>query len=144
MSEENKVLVRRVIEEGFNKRNVALFDDLFADCVYRGPGVGELRGEAYRQFLTSVLAAFPDGRWTIEDQVAEGDKVVTRWTFTGTHQGELMGLAPTGKCVTTSGMMMDRIAGGKITEEWEEWDALGMMQQMSAPSLGKAEDKAAA
>jgi steroid delta-isomerase-like uncharacterized protein len=145
MSEENKALVRRVIEEGFNKRNVALFDELFADCVYRGPGVGELRGEAYRQFLASVVAAFPDGCWTIEDQVAEGDKVATRWTFIGTHQRELMGIAPTGRQLTLSGMMMDRVVGGKIAEEWEEYDALGMMQQLGAlPPLAKAEDRAAA
>ena len=145
MSETNKALLRHVIEEGFNKRNVALFDELFADCVYRAPGVGELRGEAYRPFLTSVLAAFPDGRWTIEDQVAEGDKVVTRWTFIGTHKREIIGIAPTGRQVRLSGMMIDRIVGGKITEEWEEYDTLGMMQQLDAvPPLAKAEDKAAA
>ena len=94
--------------------------------------------------MVSLLAAFPDGRWTIEGQVAEGDKVATRWSFTGTHQGELMGVAPTGKRVTASGMVIDRIVEGKIVEEWEEWDALGMMQQMGAtPPLGKAENKAA-
>jgi steroid delta-isomerase-like uncharacterized protein len=145
MSEENKALVRRVFEEGCNKRNVALYDELIPDCVYRGPLVGELRGEAYRQFLASVHAAFPDGRWTIKDQVAEGDKVVTRWSFTGTHQAELMGLAPTGKQVTISGILIDRIVEGKIVEEWEEYDTLGMMQQLGAlPPLAKAEDKAAA
>ena len=145
MSEANKALVRRVIEEGFNKRNLAVFDELYPDCLYRAPMVGELRGESYRQFLASSLAAFPDGRWTIEDQVAEGDKVVTRWSLTGTHQGELMGVAPTGKHVTGSGMVISHIAGGKVVEEWEEWDTLGMMQQLGAvPPLGKAEEKAAA
>jgi len=145
MCEANKALVRRVIEELFTKHNVELIDEFFPDCVYRAPAVGELRGEAYRQFLTSVLAAFPDGRWTVEDQLAEGDKVVTRWSFTGIHRGNLMGIAPTGKQVTTSGVMIDRIVGGKIAEEWEEYDALGMMQQLGAvPSMGKAEDKTAA
>jgi steroid delta-isomerase-like uncharacterized protein len=141
----NMALIRRVFEEGFNKGSLAPFDEHYADCVYHAPAIGELRGEAYRQFLTSLLAAFPDGRWTVQDQVAGGDKVVTRWSSTGTHQGELMGLTPTGKRVTASGMVMDRIVEGKIVEEWEEWDALGMMQQMGAtPPLGKAEDKAAA
>lgn len=145
MSEENKTLQRRWIEEGVNKGNLALFDELYGDCVYYSPATGELKREALKQFVASLLAAFPDGRWTVEDQVAEGDKVVTRWSFTGTHQGELMGLAPTGKQVTTSGMVIDRIVESKIVEEWEEWDALGLMQQLGAvPPIAKAEDKAAA
>ena len=145
MSEANKALARRVIEELFTKHNVELIDEFFPDCVYRAPAVGELSSEAYKQFLTQVLAVFHDGRWTVEDQVAEGDKVVTRWSFTGIHRGNLMGIAPTGKQVTTSGVMIDRIVGGKIAEEWEEYDALGMMQQLGAvPSMGKAEDKTAA
>ena len=145
MSEANKALARRVIEELFTKHNVELIDEFFPDCVYRASAVGELSGEAYKQFLTQVLAAFPDGRWTVEDQVAEGDKVVTRWSFTGIHRRNLMGIAPTGKQVTTSGVMIDRIVGGKIAEEWEEYDALGMMQQLGAvPPMAKAEDRAAA
>jgi len=139
----NKALLRRWIE-GVNKGNLALFDEVYGDCVYYSPATGELKREALKQFMASLLAAFPDGRWTIEGQVAEGDKVATRWSFTGTHQGELMGVAPTGKRVTASGMVIDRIVEGKIVEEWEEWDALGMMQQMGAtPPLGKAENKAA-
>ena len=122
MSEANKALVRRVIEEGLNKHNLALLDELYADCVWYRPATGELKGEALKQFVASMLAAFPDIRFTIEDQVAEGDKVVTRWTFTGTHQGEFMGLAPTGKQVTTSGIDICRIVEGKIVEEREEWD----------------------
>src|SRR5579859_1741740 len=142
MSEANKRLARRVIEELFTKHNVALIDELFPDCVYRSPSVRELRGAGYRQFLTQVLAAFPDGRWTVEDQVAEGEKVVTRWSFTGIHQGNLMGIAPTGKRVTTTGVMIDRIVGGKVAEEWEEYDALGMMQQLGViQSMAKNEDK---
>jgi predicted ester cyclase len=145
MSEANKALARRVIEELFTKHNVALIDEFFPDCVYRAPAVGELRGEAYKQFLTAVLAAFPDGRWTVEDQVAEGDKVVTRWSFTGIHRGNLTGIAPTGKPVTTSGVMIDRIVGGKIAEEWEEYDALGMMLQLGAVTvIAQAKDKIAA
>jgi steroid delta-isomerase-like uncharacterized protein len=143
MSEPNKALARRVIEELFTNHNVALIHEFFPDCVYHAPAVGELRGEAYRQFLTQVLSAFPDGRWTVEDQLAEGDNVVTRWSFTGIHLGNLMGIAPTGKQVKTSGVMIDRIAGGKIAEEWEEYDALGMMQQLGAVPVA-AKEKAAA
>jgi predicted ester cyclase len=77
-----------------------------------------------------VLGAFPDARYTVEDQLAEGEKVLTRWSCIDTHKGELMGIAPTGKPVRVSGMLTDRIVDGKIVEEWSEWDALGTMQQM--------------
>jgi steroid delta-isomerase-like uncharacterized protein len=147
MSEENKMLIRRWIEEGLNKRNMTLVGELLdPGYVYHGVVEGDIIGvEAMKQFLTWLYAAFPDDQHMIQEQVAEGDKVVTRWSFTGTHQGELMGLAPTGKQVKTSGMVIDRIVEGKIVEEREEWDALGMMQQLGAvPPIAKAEDKAAA
>jgi steroid delta-isomerase-like uncharacterized protein len=141
----NKALVRRMIEEGWNKHNLALLDELYADCVYYNPATGEIKGEALKQFLASMLAAFPDIRFTIEDLVAEGDKVVTRWSCTGTHRGEFMGLAPTGKQLTPSALDIFRIVEGKIVEAREEWDALGFFQQLGVlPSLAKAEDKAAA
>jgi steroid delta-isomerase-like uncharacterized protein len=145
MSEANKALLRRVVEEGLNKHNLPLLHELYAECVFYRPDTGELKGEALKQYLASILAAFPDFRLTIEDQVAEGDKVATRYSCTGTHQGEFMGLAPTGKQVTTSGMNISRIVEGKIVEERQEWDALGFLQQLGAvPPLAKAEDKAAA
>ncbi len=144
MSEENKALLRRFIED-LSEGSLALFDELYTNCVYHSPLTGELKGEALKKFIASILAAFPDRRFTIEDQVAETDKVVTRYSFVGTHQGEIMGIAPTGKRVTFSGMVIDRIVEGKIVEEREEWDTLGMMQQLGAvPSLAKGEEKAAA
>ena len=85
MSEANKALVRRAIKECLNQRNMSVIAELYTDCVYRSPAVGELRGEEYRQFLASVTAAFSDGQWTVEDQLAEGDKVATRSSFIGTH-----------------------------------------------------------
>jgi len=92
-----------------------------------------------------VLVAFPDARYTVEDQLADGDKVFTRWSWTGTHKGELMGIALTGKPVRISGMVIDRIVDGKIVEEWEEWDALGMMQQLGVvATFPKVERKVAA
>jgi steroid delta-isomerase-like uncharacterized protein len=144
-TEANKALVRRMIEEGWNKHNLALLDELYADCVYYNPATGEIKGEALKQFLASMLAAFPDIRFTIEDLVAEGDKVVTRWSCTGTHQGEFMGLAPTGKQLTPSALDIFRIVEGKVVEERVEFDTLRFFQQLGAvPPLGKAEDKAAA
>ena len=144
-TEANKALLRRVVEEGFNKHNLALLDELFAGSVWYRPDAGVLKGEALKQYVASVLAAFPDIRFTIEDQVAEGDKLVTRWSCTGNHQGEFMGLAPTGKQMTTSGTDTYRIVEGKIVEQRAQWDALGLFQQLGAlPPLAKAEDKAAA
>jgi predicted ester cyclase len=77
-----------------------------------------------------MRAAFPDLHYAVEDQIAEGDKVVTRYTASGTHQGELMGVAPTGSRVEIRGISITRIKGGKIEEIWESYDALGMMQQL--------------
>ena len=132
MSEENKALCRRLVEEGWNKHNLALLDELYADCVYYNPATGEIKGEALKQFLASMLAAFPDIRFTIEDLVAEGDKVVTRWSCTGTHQGEFMGLAPTGKQLTPSALDIFRIVEGKVVEERVEFDTLRFFQQLGA------------
>jgi steroid delta-isomerase-like uncharacterized protein len=145
MSEENKALCRRLVEEGWNKHNLALLDELYADCVYYNPATGEIKGEALKQFLASMLAAFPDIRFTIEDLVAEGDKVVTRWSCTGTHQGEFMGLAPTGKQLTPSALDIFRIVEGKVVEERVEFDTLRFFQQLGAiPPLAKAQGKATA
>ena len=144
MSEENKALMQRWVED-INKGSVALFDEVFGDCVYYSSATGELKREALKEFQVSILVAFPDAHYTIEDQVAEGDKVVTRWSFTGTFQRELKGIPPTDKRVTTSGMVIDRIAEGKIVEQREEWDTFGWMHQLgAAPPLGKGEEKAAA
>ena len=145
MSEVNKAIVRRVFDEYLNRHNTALHSELYgADSVYRAPGVGELRGEAHRQFLLSVLSAFPDGRFTVDDLLAEGDKVVSRWTFVGTHRGEFMGIAPTGKQVTNTGTTIGRIVNGKIVEEWAERDSLGLMQQLGAVTTAKVEEHVAA
>ncbi len=77
-------------------------------------------------------SAFPDTQITIEDQLAEGDMVATRWTARGTHQGELMGVPPSGNRVEVAGITISRIEGGKIEEDWDNYDALGMMQQIGA------------
>jgi steroid delta-isomerase-like uncharacterized protein len=83
------------------------------------------------------VSAFPDLKLMVEDQIAEGDKVVTRWSATGTHQGELLGIPPTGKQTTATGITIDRIQGGKIVETWTHWDNLGLLQQLGVvPQMG--------
>ena len=144
MSEANKAVIRRVLEECWNKHNFSVIAELYPDCLYHSPATGELRGEAFRQFMSSLFAAFSDTQATVEDQLAEGDKVFTRWRFTGTHKGEFMGIAPTGKQVAITGMCFDRVVGGKIVEECEEWDTLDMMRQLGVVPAAKVETKIAA
>lgn len=130
MSEINKAVIRRVIEEGMNKHNPAVFNDLCPSIEYYSPATGQLRGRAFRDFVSSFLTAFPDARAAVLDQFAEGDRVATRWSFTGTHKGLFPGNAPTGRSVTITCMWMDRIVKGKIVEQRAEWDTLGMLRQL--------------
>ena len=132
--EENKTLGRRSVEEIWGKGNLDAVDELYADDFvwhWAPPGVASNR-EGYKQFVTASFAAFSDVRCPVEDILAEGDKVVVRWIWRATHKGEYMGIAPTGKQITMTGISILRIAGGKIAEEWGEMDMLGMMQQLGA------------
>ena len=143
MNTANTAIIQRVYES-WNKRDFSVIAELFPDCIYHSSVTGELRGEVYRKYFTALLDAFPDGRLTVNDKIGEGDKVAVRWKFTGTHQGELMGLAPTGKQVSMTGISVIRIVNGKIAEVWEEWDNLGMMQQLGVVPTIKLEAKVAA
>ena len=131
MLQENKAVICRYVEECIAKNNLSLMDELLAATyVWHEPSVGDLNLQGYKQFQPSVLAGFPDGHWTIEDMIAEGDKVAWRFTFYGTHLGEFMGIPATRKEVRLSGMVISRIADGKIAEEWEIYDAMGMLRQL--------------
>lgn len=132
MSEQNKALSRRFMEEIWNKGNVAAIDELYSpDYVSHNNPPGVPGGvEGVKVFTSLYKNAFPDTQLTIEEQVAEGDLVVTRWTAKGTHKGELMGIPATGKQITVTGIGIDRIANGRIVEGWGEFDQLGMMQQL--------------
>jgi len=127
--EKNKATVRRFIEE-WNKRNLAALDELIT-ADYFDPSL-QVRGlEAYKQLLTMLLKGFPDWHETIEDIIAEGDKVWVRFKVTGTHTGEYRGLAPTGKKVTETGVLIWRIVDGKIVEkESAVYDELDFLKQL--------------
>ncbi len=130
--EQNKGLARRSIEDVWGKGSLDAIDELYAtDFVWHWalPGMAPDR-EGYKQCVTMNFAAFADVQCTLEDMVGEGDKVVGRWTWRATHKGEYMGIAPTGKQVTLTGINIMRIVGGKVVEEWGEMDNLGMMQQL--------------
>jgi predicted ester cyclase len=133
MSEENKALMRRMYEEIHNKGNMAAVDELVAANFvdHNAPDPGLPPGpEGIKQTFTMFHNAFPDFHVTVEDMLAEGDKVVARLTITGTHKGDLIGIAPTGKQVTLGVIDIARIAGGKMVERWGQEDMLGMMQQL--------------
>ncbi len=133
-SETNKAIVRRLVEQARNQRDLNVVDELFASTyVQRGrwpEGTGPRGMDGFKQEVSMELAAFPDLHNTIEDMVAEGDKVATRWVARGTHQGELLGVAPTGKEVTWTGISIIRIESGKITELWGEHDGIGFARQL--------------
>lgn len=142
-AEENRALARRFWEEVADQRKLELADELFVSSyVHHDPGLPpEMQQgcDAYMQHLPMFYAAFPDFQLTVQDMIVEGDRVVTRWSFRGTHRGELMSIAGTGRKVGTSGITIQRIADGKIVEGWTLFDTLGMLQQLGVvPSPGQA------
>lgn len=136
-TEENKALVRRFYEEVWNRRNLAVADEVFAADYARhdlrptpvppGPEGQKLIADMFR-------TAFPDGQVTIDLLIAEADMVVARWTIQGTHQGAWITIPPTGKRVSFAGVNIFRIVGGKVVEIWNHRDDLGLMQQLGVPS----------
>jgi steroid delta-isomerase-like uncharacterized protein len=132
MSAANKELSRRFTEL-FSTGDEALAEEILApDAVFHGTtGDAELRGiDEMKAFVAGYRRAFPDARSTVEDQVAEEDKVVTRWRARGTHRGELGPIAPTGREFEIDGVTIERIAGGKIAEVWVARDELGLLRQL--------------
>lgn len=127
-------IVKRLIEEPW-RGNLGVIDECAA-AAYVGHDPSEpepIRGpQGLKGQAEKYLAAFPDGRITVDEQFGEGSRVATRWTGRGTHQGELAGIAPTGKQVTVTGLTISRLQGEKVVEEWTTWDTLGMLVQLGA------------
>jgi steroid delta-isomerase-like uncharacterized protein len=132
--EENKALFRRWFEDVVNRNDYSVVEELLApDYQAHFPGApGPIDRDGHRGMVEMFAAAFPDWSESIQDVVAEGDRVVLRVTAGGTHEGEFQGMAPTGKTVEITGMGIVRIENGKIAESWWEFDALGLMQQLGA------------
>ena len=131
-TEANKALVRRTLEEFYNQGDPTLADEVFADdFVNHDPAAPQLVGrEGRKQWVATMAASFPGSRTTIDDLIAEDDKVVKRSTWRGTHQGEWNGIPATGKQITVSSITIYRIAEGKIQECWWAYDVLGVLQQL--------------
>jgi predicted ester cyclase len=139
-TEANKASVRRFYDGAFNKKNRAAIDDFIApNQVDHAAPPGTPGGiEGAKQTLTMYLTAFPDLHFTVEDLIAEGNKVVARLTVRGTQQGAFMGFPPTGKKATITAIDINRIVGDKSVEHWVEMDTLGLLQQLGVvPMPGK-------
>lgn len=133
MSAENKAIIRRLMDEVWNQRKLNVLDEICApNFIIYDPSVPDLsRGPAgAKQYIGLFCAAFPDIQITVDDLFAEGDKVALRWSARGTHTGELMGIAPTGRPVAVTGHAIYRIAKGQIEEDWITGDTLGVLQQL--------------
>jgi steroid delta-isomerase-like uncharacterized protein len=140
MSAKNKELIQRYFEEAWNKGNLSVLDEIVAaDYVNHNPFAPGLPPgpEGLKPIFSGLRAAFPDLHYTIEEQIADGDRVVTRWGFRGTHEGELMGIPATGKQVNITGTQIERIVDGKIVEHWRQSDDLGMLQQLGVIPSGE-------
>lgn len=135
MSLDPKAIVRRLYEDVWNKRKLEVVSTLFSpshalrDNNFSGSSVGP---EAYKTQVALYLAAFPDLHFTVEDTVAEKDKLVTSWSISGTHKGEFMGIRPTNKKVSVEGITIHYFGSGKIIDSYISWDALGLMRQLGA------------
>ena len=142
-TEANKAIARRFLEEAFGQGNLTVLDEIISPNHVDG-GPGALPGipsgpEGTKMLITAYRNAFPDIHFTIDEQVAEGNTVVTRWTGQGTHNGELAGMPATGMPATVVGAGVDRIENGKIVESWGLFDQFGMLQQLGViPAPGQA------
>ena len=137
-TEQMKAADERFCEKALNQQNLAEFDQFFGPTLVDHalpPNLPPNR-DGRKMFISVIFAAFPDFRVLIEDMVAEGDKLVTRWSATGTHQGEMMGIPPTGKSVTVTGIAIDRFEEGQSVKHWEVFDQMGLMQQLGVIPTG--------
>ena len=139
--DENKATVRQVLESVWGRGDVAQVERFFSnEFVRHGPQSleGDVQGpDGFKQLVGMYRTAFPDLQVAFDDQLVAGDLVVTRWTARGTHRGELVGLAPSGRSIAVVGVIIDRFSGGQIAEEWASYDSLGLLQQVgAAPAAG--------
>jgi steroid delta-isomerase-like uncharacterized protein len=133
-----KKLSHRIFEEVWNNKNTAAIDELIAaNYVHHDPQSPKSSdgNEGYKQLVAHYLNAFPDARFTIDQEIQEDDTAVTRWRVQGTHKGDLPTLPATNKSFSVAGVTIARAKDGKIVEGWNIWDALGLMQQLGGVSI---------
>src|SRR5467141_1597213 len=141
MSAENKAIVRRLYEEVWNERKLEVVNELISPShALQGPNIfgSSIGPEAYKRQVSRFLEGYPDLRWTIENTIAEEDKVVACWTISGTHKGDYMGVPATNKKISVEGITIHHITNGKIMDSYVSWDIWGMMQQLGVvPAFGQ-------
>lgn len=128
-----KAIVERWVERGWNNGDLAMIDECYApDYTLHDPSTPNLPGgpEGFKGYVTTLRTGIPDLHFTLEDLIEQGDKVVWRFVARGTHQGDLLGIPPTGKAATIHGIVISRFVGSTWTEDWVNWDTLGMLQQL--------------
>jgi steroid delta-isomerase-like uncharacterized protein len=130
MSEMNKTIAQQTMKALSDRDLDGVVAQAAADCRFYGWGPEPLDSNGYKGFMSALLAAFPDSRVVIDDVIAEGDKVAVRHRLQGTHQAEFQGIPATGRQVEVNGIVIFRIANGKIAEAWLNADIMGMMQQL--------------
>jgi steroid delta-isomerase-like uncharacterized protein len=130
--QENIAVLGRFIEEVINQGNLDAADDIVQEnFIELDPLPGQRQGrEGLKEVISMMRGAFPDIHWVADETIAAGEKVVTRFTWTGTHRGPFLGIPPTGKDVTVKGVVIDRLSGGKMADSRILMDSLGMMQQL--------------
>lgn len=133
-TEQNQAIARRSFEEAYNRGNLRILDELYVPDFVGHPPVGEdIHGPAaVKEVIVMFRTAFPDFQFVIEDMIAAGDMVVTRATISGSHEGEFQGIAPTGRRMRITGIVIDRIVDGRKAEAWGVWDIHGMVRQIGA------------
>ena len=140
MSAENKAIIRRLYEEVWNKRNLALIDKLMSPshALYE-PNVPDSRvgPQAYRATVNRFLSGMPDVCFTIQDMISEKSKVAVVWIMSGTHQGEFIGVPATNKKVSVEGVTIHQVENGKILDSYASWDRLGLLRQLGEEPLRK-------
>jgi len=145
MSVSPKEVIRRLYKEAWNERKFDLIDQLVSQSHglvapnVSGAAVGPT---AYKRQIVSLVAGFPDLRFVVEEIISENEKIVAAWTFTGTHRGEFLGIAPTNKRVSVAGITIQQIASGKILDSHAAWDALGLLRQLGVELPHKLERRA--
>lgn len=131
----SSAIARRFFDEVFSKGKLDLVDELFAPDYVGHPSGPEqaTRGPSgVKEYVAGLRTAVSDLSVRVEDQVTEGDKVVTRWSARGTHDGDLMGIAPTGRTAAVTGITIQRLKDGRVVEGWTSWDLMGLLQQLGA------------
>jgi steroid delta-isomerase-like uncharacterized protein len=137
-TETNRTITRRYFEDLWNRQDLAVAAELVAPSAVGHVAGADLYGpDALRQRVETLCQVYAEPRFTVEDQIAEGDRVAVRWTFTGRHAGAFMGVAPTGREVRVTGVNVFRLAAGQIAEIWLNADDLGELQQLGVLSAAQ-------